>query len=154
MAKKTTKKAPQTELNTDVPETALTIDAEFSKEGGEEIDAFEAGLAAAEQLLGKVTKAKATDFVTKESDFWKPREKGEMLQGVYLGSVKRPRYLVHAIAVVGKDGKAMIKRINGTRILSKELQRGEKNQGVRVVFDGEGKTDEGQKLMHYTVSWL
>lgn len=123
---------------------------------GPEEDATDALLKNKDLLakLDQVQSAKADKFKRAEADFWKPQKVGDFLQGIYLGSTNRGRYLVHAIGKKDAKGRPFAVRLNGTAILTRELKRGEVGQGVRIEWKGEGKTDAGQRLQMYEVSWL
>jgi hypothetical protein len=102
-----------------------------------------------------VSKAKDDAFVALESDFWKPTKPGDELRGIYLGSGKDGRYVVHVIGKLDKEtGKPIAVRINGTHVLTRELPRGTPGQGVRITFQGTEKASDDRKINKYEVAWL
>ncbi len=105
--------------------------------------------------INAVEKAKTEDFREEAQDFWKPEKPGDELRGVYMTKYSQNRYSVHVFAVKHpKTGKPMAMRVNGSRILSKELNKGETGKPVRIVYEGETKTEAGQKLNKFRVFWL
>lgn len=109
---------------------------------------LEAALAAAE-------KAKPEEFKEEAQDFWKPSKPNDSITGVYMSKYSQNRYAVHVLAVKHpKTGKPMAMRINGSRILSKEMAKGEFGKACRIVYEGETKTEAGQKLNKFRVYWL
>jgi hypothetical protein len=118
--------------------------------------------------LATMEKAKDTAFIEEESDFWKPLEEGDELRGIFLGSGKDGKRVVHALAVKHpKTERPFVKRMNGSRILNQELAKGSPGRGVRIVFMGKtvsqailkndktGELEEGVKqLNQFKVYWL
>lgn len=115
--------------------------------------------------------AKKDDVWEREAaDFWDPTKRlpgsiGEQLVGIYVGKEKPEgkRYTTHFFLTKHpKTGQPWPMRVNGSRILSKELAKGVETAGVsmpynlpvRITFNGQGKTDSGQKLNEFTVQWM
>ena len=115
---------------------------------------FEARMAAATLAFEAVKGMKDDSFEAEAKDFWKPVTPGETLKGIYLGREKETRYFVHSFAVPHpKTGKPFLMRVNGSRILSKELAKGAEGQGVKLVYQGQTITGTGQKLNLFDVLW-
>ena len=106
-----------------------------------------------EGMLKKVASAKPDAFEQDATDFWKPEKMGEVIQGIYLGAEQTGRFTIFGVATMSKDGPSLT-RILSTRILAKELRKGETQQGVRIEYKGETKTSAGQRLKLFDVAWF
>lgn len=103
----------------------------------------------------KVAKAKDEDLRDTEADFWKPEEAGEELRGVYLATEQGPKYKVHFFGVIDPGTKKPVAvRVNGSTILTREMAKVTQGDGVVVRYEGEGKTDKGNKLSLFKVRVL
>jgi hypothetical protein len=99
--------------------------------------------------------AKDEDFRDTEADFWKPEQEGEELRGVYLGTEQGPKYKIHHFGRLDPStGKPVAVRVNGSTILTRELAKVDVNSGVVIRYEGEGKTDAGNKLQKFIVRVL
>ena len=160
-AKKTKTREPET---VEVDENGDVLEVE---EGGEEVE--ERRIATLDTLgddvlstLDMVTKAKEDDFLEEDDDWWKPEAKGDEIKGIYLGSEKGSgKYTQHGVAIAHpkRKGDVLVKRFNGTRILTKKLANPPRDippnrLGVLIRYEGEGKTDSGQRLKHFIVRWF
>lgn len=134
-----------------------TARGEKGRQASDALNALAASMAGKDTLakLDKALNAKPDAFEKKTSDFWKPAKEGEEVRGIYLGSVDGPKYKIHAIGTRdAKTGENYAVRINGSTILTKELLRGNAGDAVRIVYKGAGKTDGGNRLQQFEVSWL
>lgn len=130
---------------------------EKGRQANDALNALAASMGGKDTLakLDKALAAKPDAFERKTPDFWKPAKEGDEVRGIYLGSVDGPKYKVHAIGTRDpKSGENYAVRINGSTILTKELLRGKQGDAVRIVYKGAGKTDGGNKLQQFEVSWL
>lgn len=115
---------------------------------------FEARMASVNAQFKALQQTKDADFEAEAKDFWKPTQDGDTLKGVYLGREKEARYFVHSFATAHpKTGVPFLTRVNGSRILSKELAKGQIGQGVKLVYHGQTVTGAGQKLNMFDVLW-
>ena len=104
--------------------------------------------------LDKTMTAKPEAFEAKSKDFIR-LSPGQEVRGIYLGTVQGPKYKVHAIGTLDpKTKEPMVVRLNGTTILTKELMRGEKGQGVYIKCNAVSKTAGGNNLFETEVRWL
>lgn len=110
-----------------------------------------------EKALAQVEKAKESQFVQEENDFWKPTKEGDVLQGVYLGNAKDGKRTYHAVATRHpKTGKPFVRRLLGSHIINREVAKVEtpEGKGIRIVYAGQKPGEDGRKLNLYTVAWL
>jgi len=110
-------------------------------------------------LLNQAEGASEEQFKKNESDFFKPTEADvgtarAKMKGVYLGRTKTARYYVHAFLTRGSEGQPMVKRVNGTTILTKELKQIALKTMVMIEYKGEDKTMDGNALALWDVAVL
>lgn len=135
-------------------ETALAV-VEGTVESAAIVDPFEDAMKALSGRLEQVNKAKTEDFALHEDEeFWKPTKPGDFIKGVYLGHFKKARYLVHGVARLDKEGNKIVTRVNGTHVLTSALKQCKPGTGVLIVFKEESKTEAGNKINLYEVSFL
>ncbi len=108
------------------------------------------------KAMDEALKAKDAAFQKEDDNFWKPEKAGDKLKGIYLGSAKSGRLLVHAIGTKDSKGKPLAVRVNGTAVLTRKLKRGAIGQGVIIEYLGEvGTAEEGRNpLRKFETHWL
>lgn len=125
------------------------------------IDAGESDAMLSSAVLAKLATLGKLDFTPVEADLWKPEEIGNFLMGVYLGKTmssvinnatgETVPFLNFACSSI-IDGTPMVKRILESATLKRVFDYLALNTAVKVTFDGEQPSKQGNPLKLYTVA--
>jgi len=102
----------------------------------------------------KALKGAPPEKMTRVSDenFWKPRSKGDSIEGVYDSSKKVGTRIEHtAFCIDEKTGKMTTIRFNGSKAVNEGLD-GAKGKYFKLVWNGKEQLPDGvRSFNHYDV---